>query len=65
MQATVHEFADDGSGSVLLDDGLRVPFTAEAFAHSTLRLLRVGQRVSIERDGETGPVVRLWLTGVG
>ena len=48
MQATVKAFdSDTGSGSVLLDDGREVAFTAEAFALSGLRLLRSGQRVRL------------------
>jgi cold shock CspA family protein len=49
MQATVFEFDDtDGSGTVVLDDGQRLPFGAQAFAASGLRLLRPGQRVRVE-----------------
>jgi cold shock CspA family protein len=51
IQATVAAFdADSGSGSVLLDDGLQVPFGAGAFARSGLRSLRLGQRVRLEMD---------------
>ena len=63
MQATVHDFdAATGSGSVLLDDGTRLPFAGPAFASSGLRLLRVGQRLTVELDG--GEVGRLRLLGV-
>lgn len=63
MQASVHEFdPETGAGSVLLDDGLRVPFDGEAFAASGLRLLRSGQRLTVQvRDGA---VVDLRLIGV-
>lgn len=64
MQATVHEFDDrNGNGSVLTDNGRILPFSATVFHASSLRLLRVGQRLNIE----VGPdgVSRLWLTGVG
>lgn len=64
MQASVHEFDDrSGKGSVLTDNGRILPFTAEVFDASALRLLRVGQRLNIE----VGPdgVSRLWLAGVG
>ena len=48
MQATVKAFdSAAGSGSVLLDDGHEVVFTAAAFALSGLRLLRSGQRVRL------------------
>ena len=41
MQGSVHEFdPTTGAGSVLLDDGRRVPFDADAFPRSGLRLLR-------------------------
>lgn len=53
MQASVHSFdPSTGSGSVLLDDGRRVPFDASVFERSGLRLLRSGQRVSIELDAD-------------
>ena len=52
-QATVATFdSTTGSGSVLLDDGLRLPFGAAAFARSGLRALRLGQRVRLEVHGE-------------
>ena len=53
MQATAYTYdADTRTGSVLLDDGTPVPFGAEAFDAGGLRLLRPGQRVRIETDGE-------------
>jgi 2-phospho-L-lactate/phosphoenolpyruvate guanylyltransferase len=63
VQATVHEFdAATGAGSVLLDDGVRLPFSGAAFEGSGLRLLRPGQRLTVEvHDDE---VVRLQLLGV-
>jgi hypothetical protein len=53
MQATVSSF-DPGtfSGSVLLDDGVELPFAADALDGSGLRLLRPGQRVRLETSGE-------------
>ncbi|NJA55210.1 hypothetical protein HC023_01520 [Streptomyces sp. NEAU-H3] len=42
----------DHSGSVLLDDGTPVPFDGAAFLAGGLRLLRPGQRVRIETEGE-------------
>jgi cold shock CspA family protein len=64
VQASVHDFDEaSGSGSVLLDDGHQRWFTAEVFSASGLRHLRVGQRVSIELDGDA--VTRLWIVGIG
>jgi cold shock CspA family protein len=49
VQATVFDFNDsDGSGTVVLDDGHRLPFSSQAFAASGLRMLRPGQRVRLE-----------------
>lgn len=63
MQASIHTFAEDGSGSALLDDGRVVTWPPQVFAHSALRHVRVGQRVSIEVDGTS--VTRLWIVGIG
>ncbi|OON71531.1 hypothetical protein [Streptomyces tsukubensis] len=53
MQATAYTYdSDTHHGSVLLDDGTPVPFDGHAFLAGGLRLLRVGQRVRIEWDGE-------------
>jgi len=61
MQGTVASFeADTGAGTVLLDDGTQVAFPAEAFGRSGLRLLRVGQRVRLDRDA-AGNVDRVTL----
>lgn len=50
VQGTVASFDVAGQhGSALLDDGTPVPIPASAFQASGLRLLRVGQRVRIER----------------
>ncbi|EST39213.1 cold shock protein [Streptomycetaceae bacterium MP113-05] len=56
MQATSYTY-DPGtrSGSVLLDDGTPLPFDAAAFDAGGLRLLRPGQRVRIEVEGEGEP----------
>ncbi|MBK6874832.1 MAG: NTP transferase domain-containing protein [Kineosporiaceae bacterium] len=52
VQATVHRFdPTSGAGSVLTDDGTVLPFTAEAFAGSGLRLLRIGQRLTVTVSG--------------
>lgn len=48
MQATVRSFSHQtASGTVLLDDGVELPYDAEAFASSNLRHLRVGQRLTV------------------
>jgi 2-phospho-L-lactate/phosphoenolpyruvate guanylyltransferase len=59
MQGTVSEF-DPGtrSGVVLLDDGSQVRFSGEAFDAGGLRLLRLGQRLRLDRDAE-GIVTRV------
>ncbi|EDX23137.1 conserved hypothetical protein [Streptomyces sp. Mg1] len=61
MQATAYTYdSQTRSGSVLLDDGTPVPFEAPAFDAGGLRLLRPGQRVRIETDGE-GAGLRITL----
>jgi cold shock CspA family protein len=57
-QGTVEAF-DPGtrSGSVLLDDGVRLPFGSVAFARAGLRTLRLGQRVRLEITGDDNPRV--------
>jgi cold shock CspA family protein len=46
VQGTVATFSTEtNSGTVYLDDGTELAFTAEAFARSGLRFLRSGQRV--------------------
>jgi cold shock CspA family protein len=48
VQATVSEYdPSTGSGAVLLDDGVRLPFGADALTGSRLRFLRRGQRVQV------------------
>lgn len=48
MQATVSEFdPQTRSGAVLLDDGVLLPFAAEALEGTRLRFLRRGQRVRV------------------
>jgi cold shock CspA family protein len=64
MQASVHTIDEEtGAGTVVFDDGHRGTFTAEVFGGSGLRHLRVGQRVSIEADGEA--ITRVWVVGIG
>jgi 2-phospho-L-lactate guanylyltransferase len=67
VQASVHSFDPAvGSGSVLLDDGQRVPFDGAVFSRSGLRLLRTGQRVTVElsSDAATPTVTSLGIRGV-
>lgn len=56
VQATVRSFdATTRAGSVLLDDGVELPYDATAFEAGGIRLLRPGQRVRIEvADGPAG-----------
>ncbi|EGG47874.1 MULTISPECIES: hypothetical protein [Streptomyces] len=55
MQATAYTYdSETRSGQVLLDDGTPVAFDAAAFDAGGLRLLRPGQRVRVEGDGEGG-----------
>ena len=64
MQASVHRYEEDnGSGSVLLDDGREIPFDGAVMDASGLRLLRPGQRVSIEMSATA--LTRLWIVGIG
>ncbi|GAA4108929.1 hypothetical protein GCM10022415_01790 [Knoellia locipacati] len=63
MQASIHTFSDDGSGSALLDDGRLVSWPSSVFAGSALRHVRPGQRVSVEVEGTD--VTRLWIVGIG
>lgn len=48
------------AGTVLLDDGLELPYDGAAFDAGGLRLLRVGQRVRLRFAGE--PPVITFLT---
>jgi hypothetical protein len=53
VQATISDYDPQShDGAVLLDDGVRLPFTADALAGSRLRLLRRGQRVEVTVDGD-------------
>jgi len=62
VQATVRSFDErSGNGTVLLDDGVELPFDAAAFDASGLRLLRLGQRVRIETDGDGHRVTSLTI----
>ncbi|MBM7786643.1 hypothetical protein [Tenggerimyces flavus] len=62
MQGTVRSFDPQSrSGTVLLDDGVELPYDADAFATSTVRHLRIGQRVQLQTTGEGAD---LRVTGV-
>jgi len=51
VAATVrHQDVDARTGSVLLDDGTLLPYSAAAFDAGGLRLLRSGQRVRLRLD---------------
>ncbi len=53
MQATVSRYDDlSHDGAVLLDDGLELPFAAQALQGTGLRLLRPGQRVRVTLAGD-------------
>lgn len=75
MQATVHRFdPDTQSGAVIRDDGVVVPFSTATFTASSLRHLRVGQRLSVTIDLVRTPefgneyitnVTRMWIVGIG
>jgi 2-phospho-L-lactate guanylyltransferase len=68
MQATVHRFDPaTRSGVVVTDDGELLPFGGPTFDESPLRLVRPGQRLTVEVTG-TGTearVTRIALTTVG
>lgn len=64
MQATVHSFdPETHTGSVLRDDGVRLSFDAHAFDDSGLRLLRTGQRLTVEVVDDL--VVSMRIVGIG
>lgn len=64
MQATVRSFdPQTRSGTVLLDDGVELPYDAESFAEAGLRHLRLGQRVRVELAGE-GAAARVVSLGI-
>jgi cold shock CspA family protein len=64
MQGTVATYdPDTQAGTLLLDDGTELPFPAEAFRRSGLRLLRLGQRVTVEAAPD-GAVRRVTLPGI-
>ncbi len=50
------------SGSVLLDDGVELPYDSPAFDAGDVRLLRVGQRVRVEVRDDDGDRRVTYLT---
>jgi len=64
MQGTVATYdPETHAGTLLLDDGTELAFPAQAFERSGLRLLRLGQRVTLE-SGPDGAVTRVALPGI-
>jgi cold shock CspA family protein len=64
MQGTVATYdPQTHAGTLLLDDGSQVTFPAAAFERSGLRLLRLGQRVTIDAAAD-GTVFRVALPGI-
>jgi cold shock CspA family protein len=65
MQGTIATYDPrTHAGTLLLDDGREVAFPAEAFERSGLRLLRLGQRVTIDSAAD-GTVLRVSMPGIG
>jgi 2-phospho-L-lactate guanylyltransferase len=63
VQATVRSFDPrTRSGTVLLDDGVELPYDAAAFDAGRLRLVRSGQRVRIRVAGEPPATRVVFLT---
>jgi hypothetical protein len=64
MQGTVATYdPQTHAGTLLLDDGTELAFPAEAFRRCGLRLLRLGQRMTVESD-PAGLVTGLRLPGI-
>jgi cold shock CspA family protein len=64
MQGTVATYdPQTHAGTLLLDDGSQVTFPAAAFERSGLRLLRLGQRVTVDAAAD-GTVLRITLPGI-
>jgi 2-phospho-L-lactate guanylyltransferase len=63
VQATVRTFSPETrSGTVLLDDGVELPFDSAAFVAGGLRRLRFGQRVRIRTNGDGAETRVTFLT---
>ena len=61
MQASIHTFAEDGSGSALLDDGRVVSWEGEVFAGSAL-LTDLARPIYDRQIGGLGGTEHLRLT---
>ncbi|GAA6526434.1 cold-shock protein [Intrasporangium sp. DVR] len=60
MQATVHAFDPiSQTGSLIRDDGVLLPFDNAAFERSGLRLVRVGQRLTVDLVDDRVTAVRI------
>jgi cold shock CspA family protein len=65
VQATVYRYEpESGSGSVLTDQGVVLPFQLQALQRSGLRHLRPGQRLTVEL-GADGEITGLTLGTIG
>jgi hypothetical protein len=53
-----------GTGTVLLDDGSLLAYSADAFEAGGLRLLRSGQRVVVELASDDATVTAVTLSGM-
>jgi 2-phospho-L-lactate guanylyltransferase len=68
MQATVHSFDPATRGGVVVtDDGELLPFGGPTVDESALRMLRPGQRLTVEitGSGAEARVTRIGITRVG
>jgi cold shock CspA family protein len=70
VQATVYRYDPvTGSGAVVTDDGVVLPFDLDALELSGLRHLRPGQRLTVERaaaeTGRPGRITQLTLGTIG
>lgn len=60
-QGTIATFDPERrDGTLLLDDGTEVAFPTAAFDASGLRLLRLGQRVRLDRDRD-GTIIKVTI----
>jgi len=65
MQGTIATFDPaERRGTLYLDDGTELAFDSVAFDRSGLRLLRLGQRVTVDAAAD-GTVSRVTIPGIG
>ena len=62
MQATVRSYDPLTGGTVLLDDGVELPYDAATVRSAGLLMLRIGQRVRIAVDEGPSRVTSLTLS---